>query len=333
MDFSSLNLDTCPRIEDLRKWARSNGYVCQSAGIDSRPDDKVVFRHGRVIGLARRYNGAWAFKPYNIPEDSLSSSSSSEEEDLPNTLSTSALTFGYNPIEMTGQTNDSNLRLDAGISGTGVVEQISECNYFLPFAAEHYHISPNIRDYILVPIPAMFSYLPNTNGDSLTTEELTSFKPDIGRLMYKTFQGMPTCYEHSNKDLTKARGIIFDAFLRKVVGFGAGRVYKLVLLLGFDRTKDAQLTNDILTRKSNAYSVGFGYTAYKCAVCGHEVSQRAFNRPCVHTRFKQPTYRDDMGRLNYRHCLNAKGVECSSVEKPAFAVATGPSVLDVSLTV
>lgn len=328
MDFSSLNLDACPQIEDLSKWARANGYVCSSAGIDSRPEDQVVFKHGRVIGLVHKNNDTWAFKPYTPHDTSLCSQSS--EEELPGSMSTSALTFGYQPIEMTGQTNDSNLRLDETVSGTGVAEQISECNYFLPFAAEHYHISPNIRDYVLVPIPAMFSYLPNTNGDSLTTEELTSFKPEIGRLMYKTFQGMPTCYEHANQDITKARGIIFDAFLRKVVGFGGGNIFKLVLLLGFDRTKDPKLANSILTRSSNAYSVGFAYTAYQCAVCGHTVSQTAFSKPCAHTRFKQHTYRDDLGRLNYRHCMNAKGIECSAVDNPAFVVATGPSVMDVA---
>lgn len=326
MDFSPANLENCPLIENLDLWARSNGYVCQTAGVDSRPEDMVVFKHGRVIGLAHKYQSMWAFKAYNEKPQS-----NSFVDDMPSPeVSTSALTFGYQPIEMLDQKNDSNLRLDANISGTGVSEQISECNYFLPFAAEHYHISPNIRDYVLVPIPAMFSYLPNTNGDSLTTEELTSFKPEIGRLMYKTFQGMPSCYEHANRDLTKARGIIFDAFLRKAVGFGGGRVYKLVLLLGFDRTKDEKLANSILDRSSNAYSVGFAYTAYRCVVCGHEVSQSAFNRPCAHTRFRQPTYRDEIGRLNYRHCLNAKGIECSAVGNPAFVVATGPSVMDAS---
>lgn len=196
--------------------------------------------------------------------------------------------------------------------GEGVVLDI---NAWLPSAAEKYNISPDIRDYILVPVPALITDIPNTNGDSLSVRELLDFKPRFGMPMYKTFKGKPTHKEHDNKDYTKAKGIIFDSYVKMLPGFH-GKHAKLMMLLGYDRSRDSKLCNEILTDKVNTHSVGFYYTSYTCSFCGHVTTQDTLHF-CQHTRLgKRPYSLQDM--LVYRRCHDATGFECSHVDNPAY---------------
>ncbi len=34
---------------------------------------------------------------------------------------------------------------------------MAECNLWLPFAAKKYNLSTDIRDYVLVPVPVLYS--------------------------------------------------------------------------------------------------------------------------------------------------------------------------------
>lgn len=234
---------------------------------------------------------------------------------------------GFNPIPLDKLAQGTNeLPLSAQVSGTGHAERVLDCNYWLPYAAEHYDISRDIRDYILVPIPAIFSGLPNTNGDSLSLKEMLAFKPEYGMQMYKTFKGQPTHQEHDNKNLLKAKGVILESFLRPIK-FNP-HFYKIVLLLAFDRTKDSLLADQILTRQQNAYSVGFYYTSYSCSICDQIVGKGINLAPCRHTQMGKPTYKQQDGRLAFRKCHDAKGFECSVVNTPAFVSAIGPHLLD-----
>jgi hypothetical protein len=144
--------------------------------------------------------------------------------------------------------------------------------------------------------------------------------------MYKTFRGKPTFLEHNNKDITQAKGVILDAFMRPVP-FN-NNYWKIVLLLAYDRTKDSDLVRQILTKKENAYSVGFYYSSYTCSICGTRVGRGINVTPCEHTKMGRPTYKLSDGRIAYRKCENAVGFECSSVRTPAFVSAIGPHVYD-----
>ena len=55
-----------------------------------------------------------------------------------------------------------------------------DVNAWLPACAEHYNISPDIRDYVLHPTVVNISGLPNTNGDSFSAKEWLTFKPKFG---------------------------------------------------------------------------------------------------------------------------------------------------------
>lgn len=204
-----------------------------------------------------------------------------------------------------------------------------EANLWLPFAAEAYHLSRDIKDYILVPVPVMFTALPNTNGDSVSLSQFLKFNPTLGMQAFKTFRGKPCHLEHDNKDITRAKGVILDVFLRPIKRFGNGRFYKLVELMAYDRSKDPALANAILSREHNAYSVGFYYNAYSCSICNNRYSLAdKFSTTCVHTAPREPTHKDALGRLVYRRCEDIVGFETSVVGNPAYVTAIGPHVFD-----
>lgn len=222
--------------------------------------------------------------------------------------------------------------LHANPDGQQRVESTTECSLWLPFAAECYHISKRLEDYILVPVPAIWSSIPNTNGDSVSIQEFLKFNPDHGMQAFKTFRGKPTFIEHANKDITQAKGVILDVFIRPVKNFGGSRYYKLVMLLAYDRSKDPMLVNSILTGENNAYSVGYYYKSYTCSICQRHVGQHERGPgPCEHTVPKKRTYLQEDGRLVYRHCHDIVGFECSSVASPAFISAVGPYVMNPAL--
>ncbi len=243
--------------------------------------------------------------------------------------STSGLSIGQTPLELFKYKNeqDTNIALqDRGIIMPG---SNIEANVWLPAAAVPYQISTDIRDYVLVPVPIMFSDIPNTNGDSVSMAELLKFHPDLGMQAFKTFRGKPTHYEHDNKDITKAKGVILDAFMRPLRGFGQDRYWKLVLLLAFDRTKDPLLVNSILSGENNAYSLGFYFKSYRCAVCKQRFGEGGSPMPCEHTAPRRPTYLMNDKRLAYRECENIRGFETSVVGSPAYVPAISKRIMDL----
>ena len=193
---------------------------------------------------------------------------------------------------------------------------------WLPYAAKEYHISPNADDYVLVPVIVMPSELPNRNGVGFPLKSLLEWSVDHGAQAYKTFNGKPVHVEHDNLDPTKAIGVIVDSSLKLLSGFGQGKVYKLVLLLAIDRTKDPARAQQILIGKHNAYSMGAYVGSYSCSYCGSPAGQ------CAHINLSRPLdfYVLD-GKLVYRRVHNIVGFECSSVETPAYLSAISDTLV------
>lgn len=310
-------------ILDPNSWANENGYIINGNGMKIRVTDL----DGQFVGILVQRGTGYKFIHDRRPEAVPLESNSSAESPLAEFISQSFGLMGR-PMELSKLSAGTNeFEIQAPHSGTGHTERVADCNMWLPYAAEHYNLSRNIRDYILIPAPAIFSDLPNTKGDSLSKEEMLRFYPDIGRQMYKTFKGKPTFLEHANKDITKAKGIILDCFIRSVAH--NPKYAKLSQLLAFDRTKDQNLVNQILNKQINSYSVGFNYRGYACSICGAQATS-PLKAPCSHTKMGMKTYRDNMGRLVFRRCLQANGFESSAVKSPAFVCNIGPQVIDVS---
>lgn len=232
--------------------------------------------------------------------------------------------FGETPIELYKDPKGSTQK--AGMSN----EAMTESNLWLPFAAKKYELSTDLRDYVLVPVPVMYTEIPNTNGDSVTLQEFLDFNPEHGMQAFKTFRGKPCHLEHDNKVISRAKGVILDVFLRPLKKFGGGKYYKLVELMAYDRTKDRDLVNDILSGEHNAYSVGFYFKSYSCSVCGAKVGQGLNGKPCSHTYPRRPTYKNPQNRLVYRQCQSIVGFETSVVANPSYITAIGPHLLDPS---
>ena len=308
-------------IENPEMWALSQGYTI----VPIQDTNFAVHLGQKAIGALVKTSEGYKF----VTECSSSAPDADYEENTSESfVSRSFGLTAFTPFAGAEFGKDSKeLVLGPNVSGTGSTERVAECNYWLPYAAEHYKTSRDIRDYILVPIPAIFSDLPNTNGDSLSLRQMLRFDPQLGMQMYKTFRGKGTFLEHENKDITKAKGIILDAFLRPVP-FNT-KYYKIVLLLAYDRTKDPVLAERILSNQTNAYSVGFYYSSYTCSICGTRVGRGINTRPCIHTQLGRPTYRQSNGKIVYRQCEDSVGFECSSVNTPAFVSAIGPHVYDV----
>jgi hypothetical protein len=232
---------------------------------------------------------------------------------------------GLPPVDLMDAPRKSEVTVPSKV--TGGVDVTIDANFWLPLAAEKYHVSPSLRDYLMIPVPGLISDIPNTNGDSVSKAQLLNYIPSMGMPAYKTFKGKPTHTEHENKDITRAKGIILDSILRPLKGYGGGRHYKMILLLAFDRTKDPVLTQKIARQEINTYSIGMYYDSYTCSICGNTVG-KDFGSPCEHTQHKRPTYQQPDGRLAYRHCNGIIGFETSSVKDPAYVVAVSDHVLN-----
>lgn len=233
--------------------------------------------------------------------------------------------LGMKPTELHGASKTSkSINLKSDISGAQGDMQL-DANIWLPQAAEHYQISADLNDYVLVPVPSVISDIPNTNGDSMSRSELLRFLPDLGQMSFETWKRKPTHAEHDNQDITKAKGVIFDVYVRPLKNF-QGKHLKVVKLCGFDRTKDPELVRDIISGEVNSYSMGMRYAYYECSICGNRHGP-SIGKPCVHINPKKATWRTPSGELAYRKCSGIRGFECSVVRNPAYCSALSDTLM------
>jgi hypothetical protein len=203
---------------------------------------------------------------------------------------------------------------------------------WLPFCAKEYHISPKIEDYILVNTLICPSDIPNRNGIGFPATELARWQPPpVSRMAYKAWKGCPVHLEHDNEDCRKAYGVILDASLHKVTGYGGGKLWKVMGLLAIDKNKYPDIAQKVLTKQINTYSMGAMVDAFTCSYCGTECSDK---RVCSHIRStKDVNWRavKDYDGSHHLAFLNAHGlspIECSIVADPAWAPALSDEVWD-----
>lgn len=193
---------------------------------------------------------------------------------------------------------------------------------WLPFAAKKYEISPDIKDYFFVPVITIPSDLPNRNGVAFPLASLIEFSVEYGMQAYKTFKGKPVHLEHKNDVPKEAYGVIVDSFLRKMDGYGGGKVWKLLELLAIDRTKYPEMAQRILSGEMNSYSMGAWVTSYSCSICNAAMGK------CAHLHPKQPLdfYPID-DKLCFRNVHGIGGFETSIVGTPAYSVAASDRLM------
>lgn len=202
---------------------------------------------------------------------------------------------------------------------------------WLPFAAKTYDISPNIDDYVLVVTPICPSDIPNRNGIGFPLAELTKFQPPpISRMAYKAWTGCPVHYEHKNDIHTDAYGVILDASLHKVTGYGMGKLWKVMGLLAIDKRKYPKMAQRILDNEVNTYSMGAYVDEFSCSYCNAPMEE---DRYCNHVNPKNDIdwseVKDYDGRahLAFRNAHGISPIETSIVESPAWTTALSDHIL------
>lgn len=217
-----------------------------------------------------------------------------------------------NPLDLHSMLRNKSAIVEGGVlslanANLGFEQSITiDMKQWLPHCARVLHISPDPKDYVLVPVVTILSDLPNRNGVGFPLAELVAWCPERGMQSYKTFTGQPVYLEHANTNLVDARGVILDCALRKLKGYGNGRIWKVVELLAVDRSKDIETATRILTRKINSYSMGAWVTGYRCGYCNADAGK------CGHINLKRPVdLYVHQGKLVFRHALGINGFETS----------------------
>lgn len=192
---------------------------------------------------------------------------------------------------------------------------------WLKGCSNKYHISDKIEDYVVAPVPLITSDIPNRNAQAFTLASLLDFSTDHGCLRYKTFVGKATFEEHKNSDPTKAKGVNFDSSLLKVPHYA---VAKVIVLSGFDRSKDSTLANAILKGEREGYSMGATCSMFKCSICSGLLGPNLVRTCTCHgTDYTNLASlgRIVQGRLHYHMALDPVFFENSSVREPADTTA------------
>ena len=186
---------------------------------------------------------------------------------------------------------------------------------WLPFAAESYHINPDLSNYAIVPVTIMNSDLPNRNLVAFPFERLTEWNPTTCSLNYQTFRGVPCFLDHANQNITEAKGVVLDVGLRKVPNV-EGDLWKVVTLGAIDRTRDARVASMVMSGDINSYSMGAYVKGYTCSICGSTTDKPTSPR-CMHIPPNRKTLnvfrKDGREELAYWKCGPFKGFELSAL--------------------
>lgn len=181
---------------------------------------------------------------------------------------------------------------------------------WLKGASETYQISNNIKDFCIQEVPIVTVDFPNRNLHSFPFDEVSYFDPRFGQFIYKTFVGKPTFADHNNKNFIEAKGVHFDSSLRYVPGWD---VWKIYVLLGYDRTKDTALARQIEKGQRRSYSMGAWVSFFLNSLTG-QLSNGS--QP-----LKYPKGTVHNGKLSYDQCSGVEFFETSSVVGPADVTA------------
>jgi hypothetical protein len=200
---------------------------------------------------------------------------------------------------------------------------------WLPLCSDSYKISPNIQDYIFVQVPILSLDLPNRNTQSFSFLETSSWDVNQGSAVYKTFIGKPTYTNHKNNTIPHlAKGVHFDAQMEYIPKFD---IYKVNVLLGFDKQKDPGLCQAILANKGvTGYSMGAMVNTFMDSVTGKFIGLNdkdyKMNRGSIDPK---------TGKLRYLSCIGVTFFETSCLgdfgrgdpgEPPADSSATSNSI-------
>ena len=132
------------RIADPKKWAAHNGYQLHVSHV---PKTLYAMASDNAVGILRlcddgsyEFNAIQAHGSREVPI--VNSDDRKPGLACASDMVSHSFGLGFKPMELNTLSPRTNeIPLSGGVSGTGTSEHISDCNYWLPYAAEHYHIS------------------------------------------------------------------------------------------------------------------------------------------------------------------------------------------------
>lgn len=151
---------------------------------------------------------------------------------------------------------------------------------WLEAAAEKYLISPNFKDYVVVPVCIMPTDLPNRNLVAFSLDRITEFNLQTASLAYQTWRGRPTFLDHANSDHTQAKGVVLDVGVKPLRKF-KGDIWGVNALCAFDRSKDPLIASSLLGGAMKNFSMGAMVNGYECSICSAR-TERPTAPPCAH---------------------------------------------------
>lgn len=188
-------------------------------------------------------------------------------------------------------------------------------------APRHIVTGPKIilRDgYLLFPISAIYKNPVKETVYNLEVEE------------DHTYIANSIIAHNCNEVAANAKGVVFDVALRKVVGYGEGKLWKVTGILGFDKTKDPELAAKIASGEINTYSMGALADSFTCSYCGAECTDK---HCCEHissisaVNFNQVKDYEGNTHLAFLNAHGLSPIEVSAVEDPAWAPALSSNVI------
>lgn len=196
---------------------------------------------------------------------------------------------------------------------------------WLPFAAEHYQISKNINDYVLLELHSVCASIPNRNLDSMGYNELTSWRSLHGRACYGTFIGKPAHKNHENSDDTKALGCVFSATMVPFRG-----QWHVKILKGIDRTKAPRMARLVQQRLRVGHSMGCLVERTTCSLPWCQFGSSDGTTTCQHIQGGAGKGQIIRSHLVYENLNDFGYVEDSVVEDPANVMSLTDFVWEVN---
>lgn len=221
----------------------------------------------------------------------------------------------------------------SSLTASSVKEEIASMSnavgweLWLPFAAKELELSADPKDYLIHPVPIMYSDLPNRNGFAFPLTELVKWNVELGRQAYKGWSGMPMYTEHQSEDHKKALGIVIDTSLRRIQTAGKGKFWKVMALAAVDRNKNPERAEQIEKGEVDTYSMGAMVDYCSCSYCGAVAGE------CDHVNAdnNSVSFYEKDGQLVYKNVHGVKPYELSVVDDCAFNIAQHTVRLDYDL--
>jgi hypothetical protein len=204
----------------------------------------------------------------------------------------------------------------------GVASQYSKClNRYIVGKAKLVGEEPVRNTRVFVHKDMLLTPVINIRDSETETEVYNLEVADINSYIVDGF-----VVHNCNEDHTQAKGVILDTHLRVMEGLGTWRLLKL---LAFDRTRDADLVKNIMDKTYNSYSMGAYVDGYTCSIC-HKPFGTCSHIPAGLKTGDVIFLSHGVDKLLFKNVVAPEGFETSSVKTPAFVSAVNDNVMDMS---